>query len=210
MACENCVRGALHTGTPVGNETKFDGVDAYGNFKVILPDLFNGSRVPLWALTSLDKDVPILHRLVLFPAALLFIVPFVLRNRPRQNALITSLAAAVRASAPPGAAVGFLFDAAAACHPSGVSFPADLALVERPFSLATGVKDPYFGKSRAEEAEKKWKEMGLEVEVVVYDGVEHGWTTRADLKDPVQRKARDDVVSQVLTFFTKYLIPKEA
>ena len=44
-----------------------------------------------------------------------------------------------------------------------------------------------------------------EVEVRVYEGVKHGWTTRADLEDARQREARDEAVRQVVGWFDRFL-----
>ena len=80
--------------------------------------------------------------------------------------------------------------------------------MRKPFSLAVAAADPQFDATRAKETERMLKEeRGLkEVEVRVYEGVNHGWTTRADLNDEVQKKARDDAVGQVVGWFEKYLV----
>ncbi|EIW59430.1 alpha/beta-hydrolase [Trametes versicolor FP-101664 SS1] len=258
MSCPDCINGSLHTGTPVGSETKVGGVNAYvtgdekssriiiigadiygwkfvntrlladeyaaRGFRVIVPDFFSGWSLPLWGLdafapAALPKSL--FTRYILTPAALFLLVPFVLRNLPHQISTLTAIAAAVRAAAPPTAKVGFagfcwggrfaisqnaLFDASVAAHPSLVKFPAELDGVKGPFSLAVAATDKDFDRGRAEETERILKGRGLkDVQVVIYDGVHHGWTTRANLADKVQRKARDDAVEQVVGWFEKYL-----
>ncbi|KAI0826828.1 Alpha/Beta hydrolase protein [Trametes gibbosa] len=266
MACPECVTGTLHSGTPVGAETKVGGIDAYvvgdasspriivlgvdvfgwrfantrlladeyaaRGFRVVVPDLFGGWSVPTWSLDAHDPSnahKSLLQRFILAPAALFLLVPFVLRNLPRQVRTITTVATALRAAAAaaPHTKLGFvgfcwggrfaitlnaLFDASVAAHPSLVRFPDELANVRRPFSLAVAADDANFDRARAEETERILRgslpARGLgegDVEVVVYEGVQHGWTTRANLTDERQRKARDDAVEQVVRWFEKYL-----
>ncbi|EIW59422.1 alpha/beta-hydrolase [Trametes versicolor FP-101664 SS1] len=261
MSCPECITGSLHTGTPVGSETKVGGVSAYvtgdenasriivigadvygwtfantrlladeyaaRGFRVVVPDFFSGWSVPLWSLDAVAPDpLPksLFTRFVLAPAALFLLVPLILRNLPHQVATLTKITAAVRA-AHPKAAVGYvgfcwggrfaisqnaLFDASVAAHPSLVKFPAELDGIKGPFSLAVAATDRGFDRAKAEKTEKILQERGLkDVEVVVYDGVHHGWTTRANLADEVQKKARNDAVEQVVGWFEKYLKPLE-
>ncbi|KAH9889937.1 alpha/beta-hydrolase [Cubamyces lactineus] len=105
-----------------------------------------------------------------------------------------------------------LFDASVAAHPSLVRFPDELAGIRKPFSLAVAHDDPDFDRARAEETERILRgslgERGLredQVEVRVYEGVKHGWTTRANLADPKQREARDEAVKQVVGWFDRFL-----
>ncbi|KAH9851689.1 alpha/beta-hydrolase [Lenzites betulinus] len=202
-------------------------------FRVVVPDLFGGWSVPTWTLNAHDPAAThksLLTRFVLVPASLFILVPFVLRNLPRQVGIITAVAAALRAE-DVRAKLGFagfcwggrfaitqnaLFDASFAAHPSAVRFPGDLEGVKRPFSLAAAAGDSQFNRARAEEAERLLKgsvgERGLkeeDVEVVVYDGVHHGWTTRANLADEGQKKARDQAVEQAVGWFKKYLTAEE-
>ncbi|KAI0667760.1 alpha/beta-hydrolase [Trametes maxima] len=201
-------------------------------FRVVVPDFFNGWQVPTWSLNAHDPSNPhksLLRRFILAPAALLLLVPFVLRNLPSQVDTIAAVAAVLRTAHGPHTKLGFVgfcwggrfaisqnarFDATAAAHPSLVRFPAELGGVARPFSLAVAADDADFGRAKAEETERILKGKGVEaVEVVVYEGVQHGWTTRADLADERQRKARDDAVKQVVGWFEKYLVvdaPAEA
>ncbi|KAI0330462.1 alpha/beta-hydrolase [Cubamyces sp. BRFM 1775] len=104
------------------------------------------------------------------------------------------------------------FDASVAAHPSLVRFPGEIAAIRKPFSLAVADDDPDFDRARAEATERILKgslgERGLgedEVEVRVYEGVKHGWTTRANLDDPKQREARDEAVRQVVGWFERFL-----
>ena len=98
------------------------------------------------------------------------------------------------------------FDATVACHPSLVKFPQELDGVRKPFSLAVAAADHDFDRARAEETERILKERGLaDVQVVVYEGVEHGWTIRGDMSNPTQKNARDQAVQQVVGWFEKHL-----
>ena len=177
----------------------------------------------MWTLTTRDPNDPsptFLKRWILTPLALFIIVPFIIRNIGRQVSTLTAIVSALRA-AHPDAKIGFVgfcwggrfavsqnfqFDATVACHPSLVKFPAELDGVKKPFSLAVAETDPMYNAERAKETEKILKEKGLEdVEAVVYEGVHHGWTTRANLADEKQKQGRDNAVKQVVGWFEKYL-----
>ena len=177
----------------------------------------------MWTLTTRDPNDPsptLLKRWILTPLALFIIVPFIIRNIGRQVSTLTAIVSALRA-AHPDAKIGFVgfcwggrfaisqnfqFDATVACHPSLVKFPAELDGVKKPFSLAVAETDPMYNAERAKETEKILKEKGLEdVEAVVYEGVHHGWTTRANLADEKQKQGRDNAVKQVVGWFEKYL-----
>ncbi|KAI0712480.1 alpha/beta-hydrolase [Earliella scabrosa] len=191
-------------------------------FRVVIPDLFNGYELPQWTLAARDPVYPrtLFQRYIALPASLFVLAPFVLRNAPRQASTLATVASALRA-ARPSAKVGFVgfcwggrfaisenhqFDATVACHPSLVKFPQELDGVRKPFSLAVAATDHDFDRARAEETERILKERGLaDVQVVVYEGVEHGWTIRGDMSNPTQKKARDQAVQQVVGWFEKHL-----
>ena len=128
------------------------------------------------------------------PASIFLIVPLIIRNMSKQISIITKVASALRDIHPAGSKLGYvgfcwggrfaftqnaLFDATVACHPSLVQFPGELNAISKPFSLAAAANDPYYNKKRAEETEKILAEKGLkDVEVKVYDGINHGWAVR--------------------------------
>ncbi|KAI8994230.1 alpha/beta-hydrolase [Trametes punicea] len=193
-------------------------------FRVVVPDLFDGSELPQWTLSANDpvnERKSLFTRFIVAPISLTVLVPFVLRNGPRQATTLTAVASALRAGPTPAPKVGFVgfcwggryaitlnhvFDASVAAHPSLVKFPAELEGITRPFSLAVAADDENYNRARAEETEKILRARGMrDVQVVVYEGVRHGWTIRANLADPRQRKARDDAVRQVVGWFEKYL-----
>ena len=163
------------------------------------------------------------QRYIAVPAALFIMVPFLLRNAASsQSAKIAAVASALRAARPSAklGLVGFcwggryaitenhLFDASVSCHPGLVKYPVELDNVKKPFSLAAAAGDHYYNKARAEETEKILKKRGLaDVQVVVYEGVEHGWTIRGDMSNPTQKNARDQAVQQVVGWFEKHLKP---
>ncbi|KAI0629738.1 alpha/beta-hydrolase [Trametes polyzona] len=262
MSCPECVSGTLHTGTPLGSETKVGGIDAYvvgdessarvivvgtdvfgwkfvntrlladeyaaRGFRVVVPDLFNGRSVPTWSLDVHDPTRAhrsLVTRFVLVPASLFLLVPFIVRSLPRQVSTISAVVTALRGGPLAGKKIGYvgfcwggrfaisqnlLFDASVAAHPSLVKFPKELEGVKSPFSLAVAAEDKGYDRARAEETERILRARGLEdVEVVVYEGVQHGWTTRADLADEKQKKARDDAVEQVVRWFERYLMTTE-
>ncbi len=164
-------------------------------------------------------------RYVLVPASLFVMVPCVISNTGSQVSRVTSIVSALR-TAHPDAKIGFVgfcfggrfaisqnfqFDATVACHPSLVKFPAELDGIKSPFSLAVAATDRAFDAAKAKETERILKEKGLkDIEVVVYEGVSHGWAVRANLADEKQKQARDNAVKQVVGWFEKYLTSDHA
>lgn len=191
-------------------------------FRVLIPDLFDGAELPQWTLSSRDpvNETPSLFQRLLRPFALGVLVPFVIKNTPKQTERITGLVKAIRAERPE-AKIGFvgfcwggrysitlneLFEATVAAHPSLVKYPAELDLVKKPISFAVAETDHNYDRARGEDSVKRLKEKGVEnVELVVYEGVQHGWTIRGDLNDPKKKKARDDALHQTVNWFQKYL-----
>ena len=185
-----------------------------------------GWELPHWSLNANDPandKKSLFTRFVVVPFSLFILVPFVISNLPKQVGIVTKIASTLR-SEHPDAKIGYvgfcwggrfaitqnaLFDATVACHPSLVSFPGHLDAISKPFSLAVAAGDPDYDKKRAEETRKILERKGLQdVEVRVYEGVHHGWTSRANLDDEVQAKAKEDAVRQVVGWFEKYLTPE--
>ncbi|KAH9948883.1 dienelactone hydrolase [Amylocystis lapponica] len=193
-------------------------------FRVLVPDLFDGYELPTWTLSARDpvNDAPTLfQRVFARPLSLFVLVPFVLRNSgAAQSAKIGAFVAAL-STEHPAAKIGFVgfcwggryaitmnssFDASVAAHPSLVKFPEDLADVSKPISFALAEHDHGYGRERGTETEKTLKEKGVaDLEVVVYEGVNHGWTIRGNLADPQKKEARDKARDQALAWFDRFL-----
>ena len=166
-----------------------------------------------------------MERYIAVPASLFLFVPLIIRNISKQVSIITKVTSALRDTHPAGTKFGYvgfcwggrfaftqnaLFDATAACHPSLVKFPAELHMISKPFSLAVAANDPQYNKQRAEETEKILAEKGLkDVEVRVYEGINHGWAVRSNLEVEREKKAFEEVLQQVVSWFEKYLNPMD-
>ncbi|KAJ7773264.1 alpha/beta-hydrolase [Mycena metata] len=193
-------------------------------FRVLLPDLFNGWEIPRWTLDANDpmNETPSLfQRFIARPLSMSILIPFVVRNGPAQTARITKFVENLRREQP-NAKIGYIgfcwggryaitlnpfFDATVAAHPSQVKFPSELDAIAKPISFVVAKADHYFDGRRGEETEKLLKAKGsIDAEVVIYDGVQHGFTTRADLRDETKKKARDSAVDQVVDWFKRYLV----
>jgi len=161
------------------------------------------------------------QRFVARPLSLSVLIPFVLRNgHTAQTAKIETLTAHLRREHPDAKIgyVGFcwggryavasnpIFDATVAAHPSQVNYPAELDAVTKPISFVVAAADQYYDARRGEETEKLLKSRGLvDVEVVVYPGVQHGFTIRGDMRNAKKKEARDKAVEQVVNWFKRYL-----
>ncbi|CCL98846.1 uncharacterized protein FIBRA_00852 [Fibroporia radiculosa] len=191
-------------------------------FRVYIPDLFDGRELPQWTLSAVAADTPTLLQRMLRPLSLFAFVPFILRNsKTAQSAKIGTLLKQLRQTQA-DAKIGFIgfcwggryaitmnsdFDATVACHPSLVKYPTELDNISKPISFALAAEDPAgFGAVRGKEAEKLLKDRGLtDLEVIIYDGVHHGWTVRVNMADEKKKQARDKAKEQALAWFEKYL-----
>ncbi|TFY57304.1 hypothetical protein EVJ58_g7103 [Rhodofomes roseus] len=190
---------------------------------ILIPDLFDGYEIPKWSLTAVDP-VNESASLLRFGAKLLSLsvfVPFLLRNgKASQEAKIGRLLEHLRETKP-NSKIGFVgfcwggrfaltmnsqFDATVACHPSRVTFPQELQEINKPISFAVAETDHHYGAETAAETEKILKAKGVEVVVVVYKGVQHGWAIRANMADTDKKVAREKAREQVMTWFERHLV----
>jgi dienelactone hydrolase len=201
----------------------FDGQSVLYIFSQVVQRLL-GYQIPQWTLSARDpvNENPSLIQRIARPFSLSIMVPFLLRNgHAAQTTKITKLVEQLRQEKP-DAKIGFvgfcwggryaitlnsIFDATVAAHPSLVKFPAELDGVSKPISFALAPTDHNYDARRGEETEKLLKAKDLTaVEVVVYPGVQHGFTIRADLQNEKKKEARDKAVEQVVQWFKRYLV----
>ena len=182
-----------------------------------------GYEIPMWSLQAVDpvNESSSIKRHISKLLALFVFVPFLLRNsKDAQTAKIGGLIKHLR-EIQPNAKIGYVgfcwggrfaltmnsqFDATVACHPSLVAFPGELDGITKPISFAIAETDHHYGAEKAVQTEKILgeKEQG-QFEVVVYKGVQHGWTIRTNMADPEKKAARDKVKEQVVSWFEKHL-----
>ncbi|OSX59650.1 hypothetical protein POSPLADRAFT_1075258 [Postia placenta MAD-698-R-SB12] len=191
-------------------------------FRVYIPDLFDGYELPQWTLNAAADHEPTFTTKALKMLMIFVFVPFVLRNsKSAQSTKIGGLLAHLR-GAHPSAKIGFVgycwggryaltmnpqFDATVAAHPSLVKFPAELEDIGNPVMFLLAANDHGYDGARGRETEKILKGKGLtEVEMHVYDGVNHGWTLRCNMEDPKQKAAREEAKERAIGWFEKYLV----
>jgi len=193
-------------------------------FRVFIPDLFDGYEIPQWTLSARDpvnEKPSLFQRLIARPTSLSIMIPFVIRNSSKaQTDKLTKYIEQLRVDHP-SAKIGFVgfcwggryaitlnskFDATVAAHPSLVKYPDELDGVSKPISFALAETDHNYGAARGKDSEERLKAKGLvDVEVVIYKGVQHGWTIRGDMEDETKRTARDKAVEQTVQWFDKHL-----
>ena len=177
----------------------------------------------MWSLQAIDpvNESSSMKRHISKLLALFVFVPFLLRNgKDTQTARIGALLKHVHETKP-NAKVGYVgfcwggrfaltmnsqFDATVACHPSLVDFPGELSGITRPISFAIAETDQHYGVEKAVETEKILRAKGQSFEVVVYKGVQHGWTIRANMGDIEKKAARDKAKEQVVGWFEQHLL----
>lgn len=104
-----------------------------------------------------------------------------------------------------------LVDAVVALHPSNLVLPADAETLVVPTTYGWGKEDPQVKietKGKIEDLHAKAAKAGRkipEMEHKIYAPGRHGFAVRGNPDDPQERKCLEDSVTQVLTWFGKWL-----
>ena len=96
-----------------------------------------------------------------------------------------------------------LVDAVFAGHPSLVSIPSDVEHLSCPQSIAVAGEDSVFSPKMAEQVKKIWAKFeDIKTEFVIYDGAQHSFCVRGNMKDEKEREHMEKGIEQVSTSFT--------
>ncbi|KAJ3287157.1 hypothetical protein HK104_008729 [Borealophlyctis nickersoniae] len=165
---------------------------AKGGYLVVVPDLFNGdpydhsptTQLPL--LTNLITTLKTTHTISKFAA--------------------TGYCYGAKPAMMLAAHQPTLINAVGIYHPSFMS-TADFEGCKVPIYVGHAGNDHTFSRAQRIKAEKTLKEnkQVTAYEVVDYEGMEHGFAVRGDLKDPKVREARERVTSETQRFFDLHL-----
>ncbi|KAL3433955.1 hypothetical protein BDV09DRAFT_205060 [Aspergillus tetrazonus] len=104
-----------------------------------------------------------------------------------------------------------LVDAVVALHPSHLAIPEDVKTLVVPVSYGWGVEDSFVGfkqKNMVKGVHADNKASGREVPEMAhheYKPGRHGFAVRGNPDDPQERKCLEDSVTQVLTWFGRWL-----
>ena len=104
-----------------------------------------------------------------------------------------------------------LVDAAVGLHPSHVAIPGDVEALVVPVSYGWGLEDTAVNieqKAKVEEIHARVRQAGSnlpEMEHKVYKPGRHGFAVRGNPDDPLERACLEDSVTQVLTWFDRWL-----
>ena len=99
-----------------------------------------------------------------------------------------------------------LVDAAVAAHPSLLAVPGDLEGISKPVSVALGDRDGLVDAgTRGGIQDALAKKTDVEHEMRVYEGMIHGFALRGDWSSEAEKRAMDEVTSQGVEWFGKYL-----
>ncbi|KIN09008.1 hypothetical protein OIDMADRAFT_48844 [Oidiodendron maius Zn] len=97
-----------------------------------------------------------------------------------------------------------LFDAGYIAHPSMVDVE-ELTAIKKPLSIAAAEIDNIFPVSNRHASEEILAKLKIPYQLNLYGGVEHGFATRADIKQPHIRFAQEQAFAQALQWFKQYL-----
>jgi dienelactone hydrolase len=96
-----------------------------------------------------------------------------------------------------------LIDAAFVAHPSAISVPADIEKVTKPLCIAAGDQDHITPVQNMRRAEDILTTNGIQHELEIYQGADHGWSVRADRKNPRLREQAEECERQAVRWFTQ-------
>lgn len=89
-------------------------------------------------------------------------------------------------------------------HPTGVEVD-ELKAVTGPLAISAAEVDNYFPTEKRRETEEILVHNSAPHQINIYSGVPHGFATRCDLKDPVQRHAKESAFLQAVIWFEEHL-----
>lgn len=99
-----------------------------------------------------------------------------------------------------------LVDAVFAGHPSLVSIPKDVEDPYCPCSIAVAGTDTVFSPKMAAKTEALWKKKeGVDTEIVIYEGAQHGFCVRGNMKDEKEKEDMRKSVEQVSNFPSRWV-----
>ncbi|KAH8896628.1 alpha/beta-hydrolase [Thozetella sp. PMI_491] len=89
-------------------------------------------------------------------------------------------------------------------HPSFVDED-ELAAITGPLSIAAAEIDTIFPEDKRLKSDEILKNSGLPYEIVLYPGVEHGFSVRGDVSVPLQKESKEKAFVQAVSWFNKHL-----
>lgn len=98
-------------------------------------------------------------------------------------------------------------DAACAMHPTLIDIPRDVEGVVKPISVHVAARDEIYDAEMSRGAARILCRNAVPHENRVYDGegVEHGFSTRADLSKPAAKEAKEAAIAATIAWFQTYL-----
>lgn len=94
--------------------------------------------------------------------------------------------------------VGFI------AHPADIQ-KEELEAIKRPLALAAAETDYVFPADLRYESEETLKKCGVDYQINLYSGVSHGFAVRCDLKQRIQKFAKESAFNQALQWLEYHL-----
>jgi dienelactone hydrolase len=94
--------------------------------------------------------------------------------------------------------VGFI------AHPADIQ-EEELQGVKRPLAMAAAETDYVFPANLRHKSEETLKKAGVDYQINLYSGVNHGFAVRCDLSQRVQKFAKESAMLQALHWFDHHL-----
>lgn len=104
-----------------------------------------------------------------------------------------------------------LTDGVFTAHPSALTLPQDIENVRKSLSIAVGTKDSWLDPKQTKMVAETLKRLEKEVpdmqsEVVTYDGADHGFSVRIDIKNAKQFEQAQEAEKQAIDWFNRLTI----
>ncbi|KAF2844354.1 esterase/lipase [Plenodomus tracheiphilus IPT5] len=189
-------------------------VDQYADdgYVCLMPDIFDGDGVPLnydhatfsfekWTLGEFGAKKTPHTPPVIDPIVDACIESLRTKYRCKKIALVGYCFGAkyvVRFLADPRVSAGFI------AHPANIQ-KEELEAIKRPLALAAAETDYVFPANLRHESEETLKKTGVDYQINLYSGVSHGFAVRCDLKQRVQRFAKESAMHQSLQWLKHHL-----
>ncbi|RAR13231.1 esterase/lipase [Stemphylium lycopersici] len=185
---------------------------ADNGYVVLMPDLFDGDGVPLnydhatfsfdkWTLGEFGANKTPHTPPVIDPIVDACIESLRKKYKCEKVALVGYCFGAkyvVRFLADSRVTVGFI------AHPADIQRE-ELEKVKRPLALAAAEIDYVWPTCLRHESEETLKNSGVDYQINLYSGVSHGFAVRCDLKQRVQKFAKESAMLQALHWLEHHL-----
>lgn len=81
----------------------------------------------------------------------------------------------------------------------------ELAAIKGPYSISAAETDQIFTVELRQKSEEILRKIKVPYQINLFSGVEHGYAVRCDVKNPLQKFAKEQAFLQAVAWFDQFL-----